>query len=75
MCADVRCVNRIGVENEKFGFQLDTLKPMTMDNIHDLLERMASRFGHERIIEDGSIAGLMKVHFALESKKTSSLSK
>jgi gamma-glutamylcysteine synthetase len=58
MSTDVRCVHRVGVENEKFGFQLDTLKPMTLDNIHDLLEGMASRFGHKRIMEDGTIAGL-----------------
>ncbi|KAG0564717.1 hypothetical protein M758_8G129000 [Ceratodon purpureus] len=51
---------RVGVENEKFGFQLDTLKPMTLDNIHELLEGMASHFGHKRIIEDGTIAGLQK---------------
>lgn len=48
------------MENEKFGFQLDTLKPMMLDNIHDLLEGMSSRFGHKRIMEDGTIARLKK---------------
>lgn len=64
----MRCVHRVGVENEKFGFQLDTLKPMTLDNIHELLEGMASHFGHKRIMEDGTIGGLEKVYFALELK-------
>jgi gamma-glutamylcysteine synthetase len=69
----VRCVHRVGVENEKFGFQLDTLKPMTLDNIHDLLEGMASRFGHKRIMEDGTIAGLEKVHLSLKFRSTRAL--
>jgi len=54
--------HRVGVENEKFGFQLDTVKPMSLSNIGELLEGMASRFGYERIMEDGTVAGLQKVH-------------
>lgn len=62
----VRFGHRVGVENEKFGFQLDTSKPMSMNHIGELLEGMASRFGFERITEGGTIAGLEKVHVSLE---------
>lgn len=51
---------RVGVENEKFGFHLDTVKPMNLSNIGELLEGMASRFGYERIMEDGTVSGLQK---------------
>ncbi|KAG0614520.1 hypothetical protein M758_6G183700 [Ceratodon purpureus] len=51
---------RVGLENEKFGVQLDTLEPITMDNLHDLLDGMASRFGHKRIMEDGIVVALEK---------------
>lgn len=63
-------MHTVGVENEKFGFQLDTSKPMTLDNVHELLEGMASRIGHRRITEDGIISGLEKVNFALKSDST-----
>ena len=53
------------MENEKLGFQVDTLEPITMDNIHDLLDGMASRFGHKRIMEGDTIIALVKVqHFS-----------
>ena len=55
------CNCRVGLENEKFGVQLDTLEPITMDNLHDLLDGMASRFGHKRIMEDGIVVALEKV--------------
>ena len=62
----MRCVRRVGVENEKFGYQLDTLEPMTLENTQDLLEGMASRYGHKRYMECGTIAGLEKVRSSLE---------
>ena len=72
------------MEHEKFGFRLDTLEPMTLDNIHDLLDGMASRFGYERITEDDIVVGLEKVQCStspishwnlINSHYTSSLSK
>lgn len=52
---------RIGTEHEKLGFQLDTLKRMTFDQISKLLDGMASRFGYERVMEGENIIGLSKV--------------
>ncbi|XP_024360231.1 glutamate--cysteine ligase A, chloroplastic isoform X2 [Physcomitrium patens] len=51
---------RIGTEHEKLGFQLDTLKRMTFDQISKLLDGMASRFGYERVMEGENIIGLSK---------------
>ncbi len=49
---------RIGTEHEKFGFQLDTLKPITYEQIAQLLDGMAERFDWERVLEDNKIIGL-----------------
>lgn len=51
---------RIGTEHEKLGFQLDTLDPMSFDHISKLLDGMASRFGHEKVMEGEPVIGLQK---------------
>lgn len=49
---------RIGTEHEKFGFDLKTLKPMSYEQIADLLEGIAERFNWQRLTENGLIIGL-----------------
>ncbi|KAG0612156.1 hypothetical protein M758_6G006600 [Ceratodon purpureus] len=49
---------RIGTEHEKFGFQLDTLQPMSYEQIRLLLEGLAERFHWERVMEGDNIIGL-----------------
>lgn len=49
---------RIGTEHEKFGFQLDSLEPMTYDQIKLLLEGMSERFEWEKVMEGDNIIGL-----------------
>lgn len=63
---------RIGTEHEKLGFQLDTLEPMTFDQISKLLEGMASRYGYKRVMEDENIIGLSKVQLLLSKTLCSS---
>lgn len=48
------------MEHEKFGFQLDSLEPMSFDHINKLLDGLASRFGYERVMEGEHIIGLQK---------------
>lgn len=54
-------MHRVGTEHEKFGFKLDTLEPMTFENIRDILEAMKSRFGYKEVMEGDNIIGLKKV--------------
>ncbi|MCO5549474.1 hypothetical protein L7F22_002945 [Adiantum nelumboides] len=49
---------RIGTEHEKFGFDLKTLKPMSYEQIAELLEGISERFNWKRLTEDGLIIGL-----------------
>lgn len=50
------------MENEKFGFELDTVKPMSPDQIKELMEKMAARFEYKKMNKDDITAGLKKVH-------------
>ena len=53
---------RIGTEHEKFGFRLDDLRPPTWEGAHGigvLLEGM-TRFGWERVLEDGKLIALLR---------------
>ena len=52
---------RIGVEHEKFGFELKTLKPMTYVQIADLLNAISERFDWENIMQGDNIFGLKQV--------------
>jgi glutamate--cysteine ligase len=52
---------RIGTEHEKFGFYLDTLKPLEYKQIAQLLNGMAERFNWEKVMENGNIIGLKMV--------------
>jgi len=53
---------RIGTEHEKFGFRLDDLRPPTWEGdrgIGKLLEGM-TRFGWERVLENGNLIALLR---------------
>ncbi|KAI8569547.1 hypothetical protein RHMOL_Rhmol02G0287000 [Rhododendron molle] len=49
---------RIGTENEKFGFEIKTLRPMKYEQIADLLNGIAERFDWEKIMEGDNVIGL-----------------
>ncbi|RCV23970.1 hypothetical protein SETIT_5G047800v2 [Setaria italica] len=49
---------RIGTEHEKFGFQVETLRPINYMQIRDLLNGIADRFGGRRVMEGNNIVGL-----------------
>ncbi len=54
---------RIGTEHEKFGYCVDTLKPLPYDgarSVRAVLEGLSARFGWAPITEDGNIIGLSK---------------
>jgi gamma-glutamylcysteine synthetase len=52
---------RIGTEHEKFGFERETLKPMSYEQIAQLLEGIAERFNWEKLLENRHIIGLKQV--------------
>ncbi|XP_042947158.1 glutamate--cysteine ligase, chloroplastic-like isoform X2 [Carya illinoinensis] len=49
---------RIGTEHEKFGFEFGTLRPITYEQIEELLNGIAERFDWEKIKEGDYIIGL-----------------
>ncbi|KAM2609179.1 hypothetical protein TB1_037428 [Malus domestica] len=49
---------RIGTEQERFGFDLKTLSPMTYEHIAKLLNGIAERFDWEKIMEGDNIIAL-----------------
>ncbi|XP_057821694.1 glutamate--cysteine ligase, chloroplastic isoform X1 [Cryptomeria japonica] len=49
---------RIGTEHEKFGFERKTLKPMNYEQISELLQGLAERFGWDKVMEGDFIIGL-----------------
>ena len=49
---------RIGTEHEKFGFELESLRPMKYEQISELLNGIAERFDWEKIVEGDNIIGL-----------------
>jgi len=54
---------RIGTEHEKFGYCVDTLKPLPYDgrrSVRAVLEGLAARFGWAPITEAGNVIGLSK---------------
>lgn len=53
---------RIGTEHEKFGFEVNTLRPMKYDQIAELLNSIAERFEWEKVMEDDKIIGLKQVY-------------
>ncbi|KAG6529763.1 hypothetical protein ZIOFF_011977 [Zingiber officinale] len=52
---------RIGTEHEKFGFEVDTLRPMNYEQIADLLNGLAERFDWDKVMEENYIIGLKQV--------------
>lgn len=49
---------RIGTEHEKFGYQLENLRPMEYDaHVSKLLHALVDRFDWEPIMESGNIIG------------------
>lgn len=55
------CWNRIGTEHEKFGFEVETLRPMNYEQIADLLNGLAERFDWDKVMEEKYIIGLKQV--------------
>ncbi|XP_047095040.1 glutamate--cysteine ligase B, chloroplastic-like [Lolium rigidum] len=49
---------RIGTEHEKFGFDVETLRPITYDQISGILNGLAERFEWDKIMEEGHVIGL-----------------
>ncbi|XP_010540840.1 PREDICTED: glutamate--cysteine ligase, chloroplastic isoform X2 [Tarenaya hassleriana] len=49
---------RIGTEHEKFGFEVNTLRPMKYEQIAELLNGIAERFDWEKVLENDKIIGL-----------------
>ncbi|WZZ77844.1 hypothetical protein YC2023_098416 [Brassica napus] len=49
---------RIGTEHEKFGFEVNTSRPMKYDQIAELLNSIAERFEWEKVMEGDKIIGL-----------------
>ncbi|KAI4367875.1 hypothetical protein MLD38_016498 [Melastoma candidum] len=49
---------RIGTEHEKFGFEIQTLRPMKYEQIAELLNGIAERFDWEKVMEGEYIIGL-----------------
>ena len=56
---------RIGTEHEKFGFEVDTLRPIKYDQIRDILNGLAERFDWDKIMEGDNVIGLKQVLFHL----------
>ncbi|RCV23971.1 hypothetical protein SETIT_5G047900v2 [Setaria italica] len=52
---------RIGTEHEKFGFQVQTLRPINYDQITQLFNGIADRFGWDRAMEGNNVIGLKQV--------------
>lgn len=59
---------RIGTEHEKFGFDIQTLRPMKYEQISELLYGISERFDWEKVMEDDYIIGLKQVLFLPELK-------
>ncbi|TVU25991.1 hypothetical protein EJB05_28515, partial [Eragrostis curvula] len=56
-----RCDWRVGTEHEKFGFLLETLRPINYGHIRELLNGIADRFGWRKVMEGNNVIGLKKV--------------
>lgn len=52
---------RIGTEHEKFGFEIGTLRPMSYEQIAELLNSIAERFDWDKVMEGNNIIGLQQV--------------
>ena len=52
---------RIGTEHEKFGFDVETLRPITYDQISAILNGLAERFEWDKIMEENHVIGLKQV--------------
>ncbi|KAG9148564.1 hypothetical protein Leryth_018284 [Lithospermum erythrorhizon] len=51
---------RIGTEHEKFGFEIETLRPMKYKQISELLNGISERFDWEKVMEGDNIIGLIQ---------------
>lgn len=58
---DRASVLRIGIEHERFGFDLKTLRPMKYEQIAELLNGIAEGFGWDKNFEGGNIIALKQV--------------
>lgn len=51
----------IGTEHEKFGFKFEDKRRLNYEEIHQLLEALADRFGWERVFENNKLIALKQV--------------
>ncbi|AQK78995.1 gamma-glutamylcysteine synthetase1 [Zea mays] len=56
---------RIGTEHEKFGFEVDTLRPIKYDQIRDILNGLAERFDWDKIMEENNVIGLKQGRYEI----------
>jgi hypothetical protein len=56
---------RIGTEHEKFGFEVDALRPIKYEQIRDLLNGLAERFDWDKIMEGEYVIGLKQVNLII----------
>ncbi|CAH8306502.1 unnamed protein product [Eruca vesicaria subsp. sativa] len=64
---------RIGTEHEKFGFEVNSLRPMKYDQIAELLNSIAERFEWEKVMEGDKIIGRQDYCFVDQGKQSISL--
>ena len=62
------CDCKIGIEHEKFGFEMGSLRPIKYEQIAELLNGISERFDWEKVMEGDYIIGLKLVWcFSLSS--------
>lgn len=53
------------MEHERFGFELETLRPLQYEQIAELLNGIAERFKWDKVTEGNNIIGLKQVKLLL----------
>lgn len=53
------------MEHERFGFELETLRPIQYEQIAELLNGIAERFKWDKVMEGNNIIGLKQVKLLL----------
>lgn len=53
------------MEHERFGFELETLRPIQYEQIAELLNGIAERFKWDKVMEGNNIIGLERVKLLL----------
>jgi glutamate--cysteine ligase len=50
---------RIDTKHEKFNIEVNTLRPIKYDRIHDILNELVVRFDWDKIMEEDNVMGLL----------------